>query len=114
MLFYEMHMVKVSDTRKELGNRHICSSCGIKYYDLHRPVPTCPKCHANPLEGKSYQPPKQSPLIVKKPTPKKRPSRTAAPDDIITDEDRIPDSDDDDDFGQVILNDDDFDQEDIG
>ena len=30
--------------KAELGNKHICSSCGIKFYDLNKEIPTCPKC----------------------------------------------------------------------
>jgi len=30
--------------KTELGNKHICSSCGTKFYDLNKEIPTCPKC----------------------------------------------------------------------
>ena len=30
--------------KAELGNKHICSSCGTKFYDLNKVIPTCPKC----------------------------------------------------------------------
>ena len=30
--------------KAELGNKHICSSCGTKFYDLNKEIPTCPKC----------------------------------------------------------------------
>jgi len=26
------------------GNKHTCSSCGARFYDLLRPTATCPKC----------------------------------------------------------------------
>ena len=32
--------------KAELGNKHICSSCGTKFYDLNKEVPKCPKCGA--------------------------------------------------------------------
>ena len=32
--------------RAELGNKRLCSSCGTKFYDLKKEVPTCPKCGA--------------------------------------------------------------------
>ena len=31
----------------ELGSKHECPSCGIKFYDLGKPEPICPKCGAN-------------------------------------------------------------------
>ena len=30
--------------KAKLGNKHICSSCGTKFYDLNKEIPTCPKC----------------------------------------------------------------------
>ncbi|MDG2001507.1 MAG: TIGR02300 family protein [Alphaproteobacteria bacterium] len=30
--------------KAELGNKHICSACGTKFYDLNKEIPTCPKC----------------------------------------------------------------------
>src|SRR6056300_1148463 len=30
--------------RAELGNKHICSSCNTKFYDLKKEIPVCPKC----------------------------------------------------------------------
>ena len=30
--------------KAELGNKHICGSCGTKFYDLNKEIPTCPKC----------------------------------------------------------------------
>ncbi len=31
--------------RDKLGNKHLCTSCGIKFFDLNKEVPTCPKCN---------------------------------------------------------------------
>ncbi len=30
--------------KAKLGNKHICISCGTKFYDLNKEIPTCPKC----------------------------------------------------------------------
>jgi len=30
--------------RTELGNKHLCSSCNTKFYDLKKETPVCPKC----------------------------------------------------------------------
>ena len=32
--------------KAELGNKHLCASCGTKFYDLKKEVPKCPKCGA--------------------------------------------------------------------
>lgn len=31
----------------ELGRKYNCYSCHTKFYDLGKPVPTCPKCGAD-------------------------------------------------------------------
>jgi len=31
-----------------LGKRYKCVNCTCKYYDLHQPEPTCPRCGAAP------------------------------------------------------------------
>lgn len=31
----------------DLGLKHECPNCGIKFYDLGKPEPLCPKCGAN-------------------------------------------------------------------
>lgn len=33
--------------KEKLGNRYTCFQCGTKFYDLNRPVPTCPECSAD-------------------------------------------------------------------
>ena len=30
--------------RPDLGKKYVCEACGIKYYDMNRPDPRCPKC----------------------------------------------------------------------
>ena len=30
--------------KAKLGQRYTCFQCGTKFYDLNRPVPTCPEC----------------------------------------------------------------------
>ena len=37
-------------TAAELGNKHECPNCGVKYYDLGKADPLCPKCGAT-VEG---------------------------------------------------------------
>lgn len=31
----------------ELGRKYTCYSCHTKFYDLGKPIPTCPKCGAD-------------------------------------------------------------------
>ena len=37
--------------KAKLGNRYTCYQCGCKFYDLNRPVPTCPECSADQREA---------------------------------------------------------------
>ena len=30
--------------KTELGKKHVCQSCGARFYDLKQVPPTCPKC----------------------------------------------------------------------
>lgn len=49
------------------GRKHLCPECECKYYDLKKPVVTCPKCGAKPLAPKmarSAQPVKKSPRLA--------------------------------------------------
>jgi uncharacterized protein (TIGR02300 family) len=32
---------------RDLGAKYVCFKCGTKFYDLKKPVPTCPKCGAD-------------------------------------------------------------------
>ncbi len=32
--------------QRNLGTRHLCHSCGTKFYDLGKSHPTCPRCAA--------------------------------------------------------------------
>ncbi len=33
--------------KSKLGKRYGCFECGLKFYDLNRPEPLCPKCGAD-------------------------------------------------------------------
>lgn len=33
--------------KSKLGTRFTCFECGLKFYDLNRPEPLCPKCGAD-------------------------------------------------------------------
>jgi hypothetical protein len=33
--------------KARVGTRYVCFSCGTKFYDLGKPVPSCPECSAD-------------------------------------------------------------------
>jgi len=39
--------------KKPLGEKHVCGSCGAKFYDLGKTQPLCPKCGSNPKDTSS-------------------------------------------------------------
>ena len=41
---------------RDLGSKYICFKCGTKFYDLKKPVPTCPKCGADQREAPVAKP----------------------------------------------------------
>ena len=62
--------------KPEWGNKHLCASCGIRYYDMGSASPACPNCgteaanepQAKPRRGRKAkeaetqaEPPKQAP-----------------------------------------------------
>ena len=38
---------------KDLGTKFNCFKCGVKFYDMKRPDPVCPKCGADQRETPS-------------------------------------------------------------
>jgi hypothetical protein len=42
--------------KSKLGNRYQCFQCGLKFYDLNRPEPLCPKCGADQRENPNPDP----------------------------------------------------------
>lgn len=43
---------------KDLGNKYVCFKCGTKFYDLKKPIPTCPKCGTDQREAPQPKPEK--------------------------------------------------------
>ena len=41
---------------RDLGTKYVCFKCGTKFYDLKKPVPTCPKCGADQREAPTGKP----------------------------------------------------------
>ncbi len=42
--------------KSKLGTRYTCYECGLKFYDLTRPEPLCPKCGADQRNDPSPDP----------------------------------------------------------
>lgn len=42
--------------KSKLGKRYQCFQCGMKFYDLNRPEPLCPKCGADQRENPNPDP----------------------------------------------------------
>ncbi|MDP2304573.1 MAG: FYDLN acid domain-containing protein [Pseudomonadota bacterium] len=42
--------------KSKLGKRFQCFQCGLKFYDLNRPEPLCPKCGADQRENPNPDP----------------------------------------------------------
>ena len=88
--------------KSKLGNRYVCFSCGCKFYDLNRPVATCPECGTDQAEAPDQD---MKALIAK--GKKNRKAKAKDPDDL----DLIDEGDDDDDDNGLF---DDADDDDDG
>lgn len=42
--------------KSKLGRRYSCFQCSLKFYDLNRPEPFCPKCGADQREDPNPDP----------------------------------------------------------
>lgn len=42
--------------KSKLGKRYQCFQCGLKFYDLNRPDPLCPKCGADQRDNPNPDP----------------------------------------------------------
>jgi len=77
--------------KAELGNKHICSSCGTKFYDLNKEIPTCPKCGTEIIivvKPRLGRPPLNKNIVkVKKPEKEKDTQETINEDDSKLDDD---------------------------
>jgi uncharacterized protein (TIGR02300 family) len=57
---------------KDLGNKYVCWKCETKFYDLHKPVPVCPKCGADQRERPAAKPARASRAAAAKAPPRGR------------------------------------------
>ena len=90
-------------TKPKWGTKHLCTSCGAKFYDFQKQPLICPKCGAENRPEVLLRP-KRVPTAAPKPDqPAKVAEDTKAKDDLtIEDNDDGPDDDDD---GAVVLDD---------
>ena len=56
-----------------LGTKHECPNCGVKYYDLGKADPLCPKCGAS-VTGEM---PGEETETTEEPKPAKKPKKKA-------------------------------------
>jgi len=88
----------------DLGRKYTCYSCHTKFYDLNKPVPTCPKCGADQRdaeEAPAYTPSRGRARVVEEPpeeeefTPAAEPAEGAGDEDeeIVPARDEEPEED---------------------
>lgn len=61
----------------ELGKKHECLSCGVKFYDLGNSEIICPKCGANQAELSAEEAPAKSKAKTKKKKAAAKPKKAA-------------------------------------
>ena len=74
--------------KAELGNKHLCASCGTKFYDLNKEVPKCPKCGAEiiiKIKPRLGRPPLNKKPLVEEPKVKVENQDTALEDEVELD-----------------------------
>ncbi len=60
------------ERKERLGKKWTCYSCEIKFYDMNRPEPTCPKCQADQRESPVFEKKKPARARAKKKTARKK------------------------------------------
>lgn len=61
----------------DLGKKHECLSCGVKFYDLGNAEIVCPKCGANQAELSAEEAPAKSKAKTKKKKAAAKPKKAA-------------------------------------
>ena len=98
-------------TKPELGNKHLCPECGVKFYDMLKQPVICPGCQTKVAVSETISPRSKGEVAVAATAKKTAAAKPDADEDIdnvddIIDED-IELEDEDDDF--IDLEDDDED-----
>ena len=50
--------VDPAEKQRKLGQKWVCHACAAKFYDMHRPEPTCPRCGADQRDDPALKAPK--------------------------------------------------------
>jgi uncharacterized protein (TIGR02300 family) len=74
-------------TESKLGTKHVCFSCGAKFYDLGKGQAVCPKCGADQKDADDAEstPLAQASRRKRKPEAKAKPAGVQR-DDVVLDE----------------------------
>ena len=95
--------------KPEWGSKHLCQSCGAKFYDLQRNPITCPAC-GTAFDPEATTRTKRSRSTSAKPV---KETTTKAADDLVeVDDDFETDDDDVGDDDSLLVDDDDLDDDD--
>ena len=79
----------------KFGKKFTCYACAVKFYDLNKPEPLCPKCQADQRESPAFEKPKTKRArkkVAKKVTKKKKaekPPPSMDDDDVMEPVDEI-------------------------
>ena len=73
------------EKKTRLGNRFTCFGCGIRFYDLNKPEPICPKCGADQRETPEPEKPKTK-KRARKSTKKAKKKKAAINPALVEDE----------------------------
>ncbi|MEE9280463.1 MAG: FYDLN acid domain-containing protein [Myxococcota bacterium] len=65
------------ERKERLGKKWACYACGVKFYDLKKPEPVCPKCEADQRESPVFD--KKTARTRAKTARKARPRKKATP-----------------------------------
>ena len=74
---------------KDMGTKHTCFKCGVKFYDMKKPEPVCPKCGADQRESPALRPPDKA--------ERKRAARAAVEEPAVVEEEAAEEEPADDD-----------------
>ena len=92
---------------KDLGNKHLCTSCGAKFYDMGNLPPTCPKCETVIEVVVKPKPTRAAPKPMRAAPKPAEPAPSKEPEDVVDDDadDAPPITNDDKDDANVLVGD---------
>ena len=83
------------------GEKHICSNCGTKFFDLNKNPIICPKCNTEVIEKSSNV---KAKTLISEPQEKDNNIDNSSTEDLdaIQDEDEIDENEDDDATSTIV------------